>query len=176
MQVRHAERCSEATFADGSCRFGLKVLGSARGPVHFERQAFDSEVPVGGVRVSQMGGSYALIAGACELRAAVNDTFHLSVYGWDGINDIAIVAYPIKTISEPLCRVDASAAAAAASAAASKKHAATLQGHHTALSADPLLRGSVARVAPSARQSHASAFLPIDRRRSGEKTTTTPTA
>ena len=42
--VKHAERCSEATFADGSCRFGLKVLGSARGPVHFERQAFDSEV------------------------------------------------------------------------------------------------------------------------------------
>ena len=45
VRVKHAERCSEATFADGSCRFGLKVLGSARGPVHFERQAFDSEVP-----------------------------------------------------------------------------------------------------------------------------------
>ena len=99
VRVVRADHCSEGTSADGSCRFGLKVFGSARGHKHALREAFDNEeLMAGSARVWQMDGSYAAIASACELKAALNGTFYLSVYGWDGTNDVSIVAHTVTSI------------------------------------------------------------------------------
>ena len=156
VRVLHSEECSEGTSADGSCRFGLKVFGSTRGPKHVDRKVLDSSELVGGAREWQSEGSYALVASACELRAAHNATFHVSIYGWDGTNDVAIVATPITTFIEPFCNYDLAAPTAGDTESGTTARAAV------AFDADALLRGSVARVAPSARQGHAAAFLPTD--------------
>ena len=48
LQDVHSDRCSEGTNADGTCRFGLKVFGSARAPKHVQLQVLDKQLAVGG--------------------------------------------------------------------------------------------------------------------------------
>ena len=102
VRVVTAEHCSEGTNKDGSCRFGLKVFGSPGQPVR-PRQPAVAEQPADGPWARQIGGSYAMIASACDLRHAHSDTYHLSVWGWDGTNNISVTASPIVQLSEPYC-------------------------------------------------------------------------
>ena len=120
VDVKHAGSCSEGANKDGSCRFGLKVFGSVERPVWYFDPTSQGPASASKVWMRQIGGSYALIASACYLRTAVNHTFHLSVWGWDGINEISVLAAPITSITEPLCQEqDPASAAASAVVAAS---------------------------------------------------------
>ena len=65
------------------------------------------------LEVHQNGGAYAIVASQCYLNSAANQTFHLSVWGWDGTNELTVIAAPIPMISEPLCLADARAPASA---------------------------------------------------------------
>ena len=112
VHVLHSSSCSsEGEREAGSCHPGLKVYGSTDRTV-----LMDSPAEALGSKLKawsrQMDGSYGLMASACYLRTAPNQTFHLGVWGLDGVSNLTISASPIASISEFICPGDGEGAAA----------------------------------------------------------------
>ena len=76
VRVVRATQCSEGTNEDLSCRFGLKVFGSTHGSF-----ITDNPEAVEESASRQDGGSYAMVASACELRHALDHSYHISIWG-----------------------------------------------------------------------------------------------
>ena len=126
VSVLRASQCSEGT-VENACRFGLKLFGSAHGPFSTSHPA-EAAQP-GSAWVQQNGGSYAMVASACELRQAWsrggNRNYYVSVWGWDGTNDLSLLAAPMPTIRDLYCPPPAEPAAEPAAAPAEPAEATT---------------------------------------------------
>ena len=103
VRVLRSASCSEGTDADGSCHFGLKLFGSTLGAVRVDDPAGALADSATALHALQRGGSYALVIDACRLQASRERHFHLSVWGWDGTNDVSVTVSPIPSITQDYC-------------------------------------------------------------------------
>lgn len=105
--VWRARSCAEGAAMDGTCIFGLKLLGSST-PHGLPIEQIDEHQHLA-------GKPYELIVSSCALRRHARgdppvSSYHVSVLGWDGVSELSLSTEQSRLpMLRPYCPVEAQA-------------------------------------------------------------------